>query len=256
MLTRHALAFLLGLAGGDPPGSDSTRVVQVLVPLCSNDQVVCGSTRAGDPDDLDHNLYWGAVFGHRTFATRKASPFQLVARTPREGDRLERLVVRHRAGDVETLLVIDGYHGASIDGVVDRFFTLAERGGSIVFRDGDAERRVDVDVVGFAGHNRMMDGKAPPPRDTRPGARPIPSFVLACDSVRYFDAPLRERGSTPLVLTRSLMAPEGYVLEAVVLGLAAGDDRAGLRRRAGRAYARWQSLDEPTGLSIFAKLGG
>ena len=54
---------------------DDTLTVHVLVPLCDNDQIDCGSTRAGDPDDLGHNLYWGAVFGHKRFFSRKASSF-------------------------------------------------------------------------------------------------------------------------------------------------------------------------------------
>jgi hypothetical protein len=45
------------------------------------------------------------------------------------------------------------------------------------------------------------------------------SFVLACYSENYFAASLRHAGSTPLVTTRALMAPEGYLIHAIVEGL-------------------------------------
>ena len=52
--------------------------VHLLVPLCHEDQIACGGQRAGAPGDLEHNLYWGAVFGARTFLTRKRSAFTVV----------------------------------------------------------------------------------------------------------------------------------------------------------------------------------
>jgi hypothetical protein len=45
-------------------------VVYVVIPLCSNAQIDCGSPLAGRLGDLDHNLYWGAAFGARRFFER------------------------------------------------------------------------------------------------------------------------------------------------------------------------------------------
>lgn len=254
-------------AGWAPPALASkvaergTLVVHVFVPLCDNDQIVCGSTRAGDPDDLDHNLYWGAIFGQRRFFSRKASKFTRLAldSTP-SGPRLERAVFSRsfdgepwgRSKPIELVVVLDAYRGDAIDKAVDAFFTEADDGGSVTFGEGDAARTEKVDVVGYAGHNRMMDGKKPPARSTSK-AEGIPSFVMACRSSSYFEAPLAERGSKTLLMTRDLMAPEGYVVHAIVSSLAVNASVGDVRAQTVQAYATWQKVETAVASSIFAK---
>lgn len=251
-------------AKGTPSATaDGRLVVHVIVPLCDNDQIDCGSTRAGDPDDLEHNLYWGAMFGQKRHLGRKASTFRAVGSRPLEGDRLERATFSKkvpgrpfgRDDDVELLVVLDAYRGDGIDRAVDDFYREAERGGRVDNPAGDpVEPTLRVDVVGYAGHNRMMDGKKPPALAAPSERHPIPSFVLACRSEEWFAEPLAERGSTPLVLTRDLMAPEGYVVEAVALSIGDGVPRPEIRRRTVAAYAKWQRIEEKTAGGIFAKL--
>lgn len=231
-------------------------VIHVYVPLCDNDQIDCGSDKAGQPKNLDHNLYWGAVFGHKRFFSRKASAFERVAVTSGKAPLLERAVFERslpgqpwgRTDDIALVVVFDAYDGAAIDQALRRFFREAERGGKVLLgEDGE----VSVDVVGYAGHNRMMDGTSPPERDDKKRA-PIPSFVMACRSKSYFADPLAERGSRGLLFTRDLMAPEGYVLEALVTSL--GENRSPLevRRRVVGAYATFQRITEAVAGRIFA----
>jgi hypothetical protein len=148
--------------------------------------------------------------------------------------------------------VLDGYRGDAIDGVVDRLYAEAEHGGAVTVRSGEETFSLPVDVVGYAGHNRMMDGKKPPARDEEAEGAPIPSFVMACYSTKYFAKPLAKRGSELLVGTRALMAPEGYVVEAIVLGLAEDASPNDLRRRAVAAYAKFQGIEEKVAGGIFS----
>jgi hypothetical protein len=98
-----------------------------------------------------------------------------------------------------------------------------------------------------------MDGlKLPEPRKGK--RRPIPSFVLACNSHSYFTKALEDAGSRPLVMTRSLMAPEGYVVEAASRGIAAAESRPAVRERVVRAYARWQKIGHGTASRVFEDL--
>jgi hypothetical protein len=234
-------------------------VVHVHVPLCDNDQIDCGSQRAGDPDDLEHNLYWGAVFGQKRFFSRKASSFEKVSVEAGTGPLLERAVFRKTIGgkrwgreaDVTLWVVFDGYRGDAIDGVVDGLYREAEHGGEVTVKLGDASVVLPVDVVGYAGHNRMMDGKKPPAREEEREGASIPSFVLACYSTEYFEKPLARRGSTLLLGTRALMAPEGYVVDAVVQGLGERASPKDLRRRAISAYAKFQRIEEKVAGRIF-----
>jgi hypothetical protein len=91
-----------------------------------------------------------------------------------------------------------------------------------------------------------------PPAAEGPRA-PVPSFVLACDSEPYFGRSLRAAGSPLLVTTRALMAPEGYLVDAIAQGLGENLGPAGLRRRAVAAYAKWQKLTLAQAGGVFAK---
>lgn len=233
-------------------------VLHVVVPLCSNDQIDCGSGIAGRPGGLEHNVYWGAVFGARRFFERRKSGWERVEVTRGDGVFLERAIYRRfvpgapwgRAGNVEELVVLQAVHGDSIDRAVDHLWKMATGGGKIAFQDGDRRREERVLVAGYAGHNRLMDGKRLP---AERGNAPVPSFVLACNSEPYFGPSLRRAGSLPLVTTSSLMAPEGYLIDAIARGIGEKLDPAELRKRAVATYAKWQKLTPRQAGSVFAK---
>ncbi len=244
----------LTLPAGEP------LVVYVVVPLCSNAQIDCGSSIAGRPGDLEHNVYWGAVFGARRFLERKGSGWERVEVTRRDPVFLERAIFRRRqpgapwgrGEPVEELVVLQAVHGDSIDEAVDHWWSVATRGDRIAFTDGDRARTVKISAVGYAGHNRLMDGKTLPPAATA-GRAPVPSFVLACRSEPYFGEALEKAGSRPLVTTSTLMAPEGYLIDALAQGLGERLGPAELRRRAVAAYAKWQKLTLAQAGSVFAR---
>lgn len=248
-------------------------VTVVVVPLCSNDQIDCGSGPAGKAGNLDTNLYWGAIFGARRFLERKNSGWErvdlqtrhqvrgaLAGSTELDEGTLQRAVYRRRIegaawkrdAPVEQLLVLEAVHGGFIDIAVDRFWSLATGGGRVRFQDDGKPRDVRVHVAGYAGHNRLMDGKQLPAPPTNK-ASAIPSFVLACYSEPYFAGALDAAGSKALVSTRALMAPEGYVVEAAARAL--GDNRAApdVRDHTVRAYAHWQKLSWGVASAMFAR---
>ncbi len=244
------------------PAAATPLVIHVIIPLCSNDQIDCGSPAAGLAGNLKTNLYWGALFGHRRFLDRPQSEFTRIDVARGKGPLLERAVYRRMIAapgsigtegkTVEQIVVLDAYHGESINQAVDMFWHRATKGGVVFFRDGDKDREERVSVVGYSGHNRLMDG-IQLPAITNEGASAIPSFVLACASEQYFGPALRAAGSETLVMTRTLMAPEGYVLDAVVRAIGDRAPKAQIRASAVRAYAKWQKLSEPVASTIFAK---
>jgi hypothetical protein len=233
-----------------------------VVALCHNGQVDCGSSAAGSPGSLRTNLYWGAIFGARRFLDRKNSGWERLEVTGRDGDLLERVVYRRfvpakhwglsRSAPVEQIVVLEAVHGDAIDHAVGRLWKTATEGATVRLKDGERERTLPIHVVGYAGHNRMMDGLRLPEVEGEK-QRAMPSFVLACNSEGYFSDPLRRAGSRPLVMTRTLMAPEGYVLDAVLRGLGDNDTERQLRQRAVLAYAKWQKLSPAAASAIFAK---
>lgn len=241
--------------------------VLVVVPLCDSKLIACGGERAGDPGSLDKNLYWGRAFGVRRFFDESAKRFQRIAQTNGQGPLLEQLVYRRMvpgapwssATDVEQLVVLRAIHGARIDDAVRDFYRFATEGAEVSFVEHDAERRVRVHVAGYAGHNRLLDGASFQQllgqTKVSTSATPLPSFVFACRSAPYFERALREHGSRPLVMTRDLMAPEGYIIEAMARGLGERATPQDLRQRVVTAYAKWQRIPERTASAIFARVG-
>jgi len=242
------------LAAGRP------LVVHVTVALCSNQQIDCGSAIAGRAGNLSHNVYWGAAFGARRFLEHKASGWERLSLSKVDDVILERAVYRRRIpakrwgleqkAPVEQLVVLDAVHGERIDKAVTGFWAGATSGEKLVIQDGTERRELAVHVAGYVGHNRLMDGLELPEKSASSAA--LPSFVLACYSEQYFGAKLRRAGSRPLVMTRQLMAPEGYVLQAVLTGIGDGKTSRQIRLGAVQSYAKWQKLSQGSAGWIFA----
>jgi hypothetical protein len=236
-------------------------VVRVIVPLCDNALIDCGSSIAGKPSDLEHNVYWGASFGQRHFFERKKSGWTRLELSQSKAPYLERAVFQRRvdgvpwgkpAGEtIEEIVVLDAVDGTQIDRAVDDFQKLAAKGGRVSIQDGSATRDLRVMVAGYAGHNRLMDGKKLAKLERSESA--IPAFVLACESEQYWGTQMRASGSDLLVTTRTLMAPEAYVVEAIAQGLGENVAKAEVRKRAVDAYAKWQKLSDKAASSVFAK---
>ena len=97
-----------------------------------------------------------------------------------------------------------------------------------------------------------MDGKRLPPAPAVSTGKPIPAFVFACLSERFFASPLRAAGSEPLLTTRAYIAPEGYILRAAVEALGDNAPIAGVRDRVVGAYARWHGISPASASRLFS----
>ena len=238
-------------------------VVSVVVPLCSNAQINCGAAWAGQPGRAETNIYWGAIYGARRFFERPKSGYERVSLEYFADQPLvERAVYRRtfdgapwgRSTPVEQIVILEAVHGDQIDGAVGSFWGLATRESHVTFEDHGRRRTERVHVAGYAGHNRLMDGlKLPdgPSPATRGEGEANASFVLACYSDKYFSSSLEQAGSTPLVTTRALMAPEGYLIHALAIGLGQNLTVSELRQRTVQSYARWQRMSEREARRVF-----
>ena len=236
-------------------------VVHVTVALCSNFQINCGAPFAGRAGDAKNNLYWGAMFGSRRFLD-KAKDFDLlsVERKPKP-HVLERVVYRRQLSAAkwglslgrppEQIVVLDAVHGQAIDRATLDFWRRATQGSELEIVRKKRTERVRVHVAGYVGHNRLLDGLSLPARASTSQA--LPAFVLACQSDQFFSKQLRKAGATPLLMTRALMAPEGYVLLAALRAMGDAQSRAQIRSRSARAYAKYQKLKVREAWPIFAR---
>ena len=232
------------------------RVVHVFVALCDNAHqgIVPVSAALGDGQNPRTNLYWGAMYGVKTFL-RKASGWQgaEVRCAPQRPEILDRAAFRR--GDL--VLIAEAYDGRHMATALSDFLLAAsgrhriaigvERGGvTVTVETGGA-----ADMVCFVGHNGLMEhelNKLPAPADA---PRPRCAVVLACKSDAYFSKPLRQVGCLPLITTTGLMAPEAYTLEAIVRTWADDGGATAVRSAAAAAYARYQRCSLPAAMRLF-----
>jgi hypothetical protein len=262
--SRLLMLLLIGCqssTGTETAGSAPTATTQVLeqtektihvfVALCDNESqgIVPVSELLGDGDDPANNLYWGAMYGTKTFLKRSEAWKLVRASKDLSEYVLERIVLKHRLSGA--YLVADAYRGADIKKAVEDFLNAAAGQGPAVLNVGEAALRIHgkADLVAYVGHNGLMDFDVAPP-EHQADSGPRAAIVLACKSKPYFQPLLSELGCTPVLLTTGLMAPEAYTLDAALQAWLGGEDAAGMRDSAAKAYDKYQKC----GLGAAARL--
>ncbi|OHB65398.1 MAG: hypothetical protein A2Y76_10545 [Planctomycetes bacterium RBG_13_60_9] len=232
--------FILLLAGSTT-GQERVRTIHVFVALCDNEHqgIVPVPQKLGNGEDPANNLYWGAMYGTKTFLT-KSKDWTLVATRKNPGDTvLERVIFRHKT--TRAYLVADAYRGARIKDTVQDFLDAAAGNHPkiVEFQKESLGIHGSADLVVYVGHNGLMDFTIEP-RTSDKDAKPRDAMVLACKSRPYFEPHLSQLKCRPVLLTTGFMAPEAYTLEAAVAGRLAGESADKIVERAARAYDKYQ----------------
>jgi hypothetical protein len=204
--------------------------------------------------DPDHNLYWGAAAGVKTFFTR-SSEWSLLNCDRKPGPEvLERCIFKYRKAEV--YMVADAYRGDRIQqAILDFFDAAAGVSAEKVTLPGQPTMTVPVrggsNLVGYVGHDGLMDFQLPlVPRkqdDTHRDA-----IILACASKQYFGSALRTTGAYPLLWTTHLMAPEAYTLKSALDGWIGGETADEIHERAAVAYDKYQKCGLRGSRRLFA----
>lgn len=236
---------------------NSVPVVHVFVALCDNvnQGIVPVSASLGNGDNPTTNLYWGAAFGVRTFFS-KSKDWELVSRTenPRAAV-LERLIFKHRQREV--FIVADAYRGKEISQATWDFLQAASgrAGETVKIKSGTKTIEFNTDgsaeLVVYVGHNGLMDFALPSMPESL-DERQRKAIILACISKKYFAAPLKSTGASPLLWTTNLMAPEAYILSAAIDGWMKKESDEQVRLRAAKAYNTYQHCGLKAANNLFA----
>ena len=234
------------------------RVVHVFVCLADNRNqgIVPVPAALGNGQDPANNLYWGAMYGVKTFFKRSAEWEEIVSPGAFKTGTIDRAIFRSRRLKPEVVVVAEAYDGAEMKQCLENFLAASAGDGGRVFGAGNPARNIAAgkwaDMVCFVGHNGLMDIRLDqtPARGGKDG--PACAVVLACKSRDYFTAPLAGAGCKPLVLTTGLMAPEAYTLDAVIRSWAAGKPPAEVGQAAAEAYAKYQKCSLAAAKRLFS----
>src|SRR5579863_6611553 len=222
-------------------GQTKQRVIHVFVALADNAHqgIVPVPPILGNGDDPDHNLYWGAAFGVRTFF--KKSPDWKEGYSSHFSDHyiIERSIFQNRTSNV--ILIADAYRGNEIKRALTDFFRAAagfpqnEPVLGPIVGDRVLNAPADADLVVYVGHDGLMDFPLAVDFTGRSGPSRY-AIMLACASKSFFRDLLRASGASPLLWTTGLMAPEAYTLKAALDGWILQEPKDEIRKRAAAAY--------------------
>ena len=223
------------------PAQDTIRTIHVIVALCDNESqgIVPVPKSLGNGDDPRNNLYWGALYGTKSFIKRSSDWTLLETKKNINEIILERVLFRHTSANV--YLVADAYRGKNIKNAVVYFLNAAIGNNARIVEYDNVKIPIggNANMVVYIGHNGLMDFDVDPIQKTRE-RRANDSIVLACKSKPYFAPFLSKIGSRSVLLTTGFMAPEAYTLEAALAGWIAGENGGQIKERAARAYHKYQ----------------
>ena len=237
-------------------------IAHVVVALCDNKHqgIVPVPAQLGNGQDQDGNLYWGALYGVRTFMTRKAG-WTLVEKIDRPCDGvLERIILKKRftrnGKPVEVVLVADAWDGRAIRSTIGRFlqYSAGKRAETVIRSDtkltinaGGASH-----FVGYLGHNGLMEFSLNDLDLSLAENVPQTAVVLACKSKPYFENKVQPLTGRTTVLTTSFMAPEAYTLDAMLQAWAQEKGAEAIRTSAASAYAKYQKCSIAAAKRMFS----
>lgn len=237
--------------------------IHILVALCDNKYqgIVPVPKAIGNGQDANNNLYWGAGFGLKTYLNKQQDWQLIKVQKNQQAIILERLVYKHKTKDI--YIVADAYNGQYIKNTLADFFNFSAGQNKQVIRLDHKQIKVGgaANLVVYVGHNGLMDwsldnlfGRTAPPKvlsEQQPLQANRQAAVFACKSQQYFSKPLTTTGISPAILTTQYMAPEGYVVYALVDGYTKNMSKEQIRLNVAKAYSKYQKLKKPA-LSMFA----
>jgi len=254
---KTGIGMLLATLSAAGTGTVATqpRCIHIIVALCDNKHqgIVPVPAHLGNGDKPETNLYWGAMFGVKTFFSRHRD-WRLVAEIQPASPLLARCVFKHSR--LDAYIVADAYQGREIRRAVSDFLSAAggAKTSSVSFTSEETTVTLPIlggaDMLVYAGHNGLMDFTLPTCNTARDGERQV--VILACYSKTYFKDHVAAAGAAPLLWTTGLMAPEAYTIAAAVEGWLAGETAENIRLRAARAYNHYQKCGSKAAKRLFA----
>jgi hypothetical protein len=253
--TVVTLVLLLFLLTIPTFGQNSTKTIHVFVALCDNEHqsIVPVSPRLGKGDDPANNLYWGALYGVKTFFKMSDDWKVLSSENHPKEPVLERYVFKYKREDA--YLVADAYRGSEIKSAITDFLdsVFRENREVISVKDGSKNLRLEIgggsSLVAYVGHNGLMDFSLEPHSEGRnePGPDVI---ILACASKDFFAESVHKAKANPILWTTSLMAPEAYTLKNALDGWISGESPKEIQYRAAKAYQQYQKCSLKAALNL------
>mgnify|MGYP000684045765 CR=1 FL=1 len=217
--------------------SQKPGYIHVFVALCdnANQGIVPVPKSLGNGQEPSSNLYWGAMYGVKSYFKRSSNWTSLGKYASPGFPVLERWAFQHKA--TRAILIADAFDGANMQDCMLSFLEAAAGCGAGL--EWQSDTLWQADLVAFVGHNGLMDAHLPKlPQDK--DSTITPAILLCCIANDYFGPALKAAGAYPLVWTTGLMAPEAYTLEYAIHAWLKDGSNQDVRQAAAEAYHHYQ----------------
>ncbi|MBA5793101.1 hypothetical protein H1R17_08970 [Flavobacterium sp. xlx-214] len=218
----------------------SIQTAHIFVALCDNKYqgIVPVPSKIGNGQDPANNLYWGAMYGIKTYF-KNSKDWKLVKSSKQNDFVLERLVFKHKTQNF--YLIADAYDGKEIKKATSDFLysSSGQQKDTIQIKGKTIGIKGNAKLLSYIGHDGLMDFQLTDDfKNTDEKQRDI--IVLACYSKRFFGPHLEDAKVNPLVWTSNLMAPEAYILHDALSGYLDKESNTSIQTRAATAYSKYQ----------------
>jgi hypothetical protein len=229
-------------------------IVHIMIPLCDNfhQGIVPVNDQLGDGMNLRTNLYWGAGYGVKTHFSRSADWKQIYNHKDVDSNILERVVFEKTfENNAKVILIADAFRGDRMLECLEYFFRSlsGEMLDSFIVNESTFYTNSGADLLAFNGHNGLMDTDVD--LIVNKDGKYRDAVVIACASDYYFDKKLNYVNAYPLVTTTNLLAPEAYVIKAVIESWALQKTEEEIRLSAGDAYHNIQQCGQRGARALF-----
>ncbi|WP_299890297.1 hypothetical protein [uncultured Lacinutrix sp.] len=217
------------------------KTIHVFVALCDNvnQGIVPVPKKLGNGQDTKSNLYWGAMYGVKSYFKRSKDWVLISTKPNPQKNILERVLFKHKTSN--TYLLADAYNGKYIKQTTIDFLeaNAGNNGLKIEYKGTELCFGGDANLISYVGHDGLMEFSVEGDFKQK-NSKKRDAIILACVSKDYFKSYLKKTKSNPLVWTTGLMAPEAYTLKASIDGWILNETDIQIRERAAQAYHKYQ----------------
>lgn len=235
--------------------TSQTKTIHVFVALCDNQfqGIVPVPSKLGNGKDAKNNLYWGAMYGIKSYFKYKTKDwiFKGIIST-NNSIIIERILFKHKNKDL--FLVADAYDGQYIKKCTEDFLKASNHQNheTITFQDKQINIGGKASLLAYIGHDGLMDFNINISYQNTSNLSKKDIIILACFSQDYFSDEIKKANANPILWTTNLMAPEAYTLEAAVNSWSENKSSNIIKENAAKAYHTYQKCGMKGARSLFS----
>ncbi len=230
-----------------------TIFIHIMIPLCDNGNqgIVPVPANLGNGTDTKNNLYWGAMYGFKSYFKR--SEWKLISSDKEVSDNiLERVIFeRKRSNSSPVMIIADAYKGDRMKQLLTDYLDAIAGKKKEEYRVLNSRFSIysQADLIVFNGHNGLMDYDLERVATSDSVVRE--TAVIGCISYDYFKPHLLAGFGYPILTTSNLMAPEAYVVEGLINSWLELNSESEIRTNVGQAYHKYQKCGIRGATSLF-----